>query len=143
MAGGCKARPMAGPTEKPLVFNMIHGISSYVTVSARVTTSWFNQVLDAGIEIVELFCARQSIDYRNQSQIAEFGHWFRDAPLKVRSVHSPLYSDDCWGGTGPRATINLASTDRYVRRDSVDEVKRALEIAEYIPFQSENSSVMV
>ena len=33
----------------------------------------------AGISAVEIFCARQHLDYPNRSQIAELGHWFRDS----------------------------------------------------------------
>ena len=114
---------------------MKHGISSFVAMNHRLTTAWLDRVWEAGIPLVELFCARQSVDYRNPSQISELGHWFRDAELKLYSIHAPLYRDDCNGRTGPGSAVNIADPDRYRRRDNVDEVKRALEIAESIPFR--------
>jgi sugar phosphate isomerase/epimerase len=46
-----------------------------------------------------------------------------------------MYSDDCWGRTGPNSIINIAEPDKTRRRDSVDEIKRALEISESIAFR--------
>jgi sugar phosphate isomerase/epimerase len=45
-----------------------------------------------------------------------------------------LYSDYEWGRTGS-PPVNIASTDRAHRIDAMDEIKRALEIAEQIPFR--------
>ena len=112
---------------------MVHGLSSYLNSNHHLTTAWLDKVARAGVEVVELFCARQSLDYRNPAQIAELGYWFRDSPLRPHSLHLPLYSDDCGGRTGPQASINICHTERDRRRDSVDEIKRALEIAEQVP----------
>ena len=61
---------------------------------------------DAGIPLVEIFCARQHFDYRDKAQIGELKHWFHDSRLKVHSLHSPMFSDDVWGRTGPDAVMN-------------------------------------
>jgi sugar phosphate isomerase/epimerase len=114
---------------------MEHALSSHVIVNHRLTVVWLDRVLEAGIPLVELFCARQSFDYRDRAQIGELGHWFRDSALKVHSLHAPMYNDDCWGRTGPGAVVNIAEPQRLARRASVDEVKRALEVAEVIPFR--------
>jgi len=45
-----------------------------------------------------------------------------------------LYSDYEWGRTGS-PPVNIASTDRAHRIDAMDEIKRALEVAEQIPFR--------
>jgi sugar phosphate isomerase/epimerase len=49
-------------------------------------------------------------------------------------VHAPLYSDYEWGRTGS-PPVNVAATDRAGRIEAMDEIKRALEIAEQIPFR--------
>ncbi|MCC6588305.1 MAG: sugar phosphate isomerase/epimerase [Bryobacterales bacterium] len=114
---------------------MERALSSHLVVNHRMTVAWLDRVLEAGVNLVEFFCARQSLDYRDHAQIGELGHWFRDCPLKLHSIHSPMYSDDCWGRTGPQSVINIADVNKMARRSSVDEIKRALEIAEVIPFR--------
>jgi sugar phosphate isomerase/epimerase len=96
---------------------------------------WLDRIWDAGIPKVEIFCARQHLDYRDKAQIRELGHWFRDAQLKVHSLHSPMYADDVWGRTGPNAVITITEPVKTRRVEMVDEIKRALEIAEEIPFR--------
>jgi len=89
----------------------------------------------AGIPAVEIFCARQHLDYRDQAQIGELAHWFHDSELELWSLHSPMYRDDCWGRSGPNSVITVTETVKPKRIAAVDEIKRALEIAEKIPFR--------
>jgi sugar phosphate isomerase/epimerase len=89
----------------------------------------------AGISAVEVFCAPQHLNYRDKSQIADLGHWFRDSALKLNSLHSPMYTDEIWGRSGPHAHINITSRVKADRMQSVDEIKRTLEIAEIVPFR--------
>jgi hypothetical protein len=110
-------------------------LSTHVCVNHRLTVAWLNRALQAGIPAVEIFCARQHLDYRDRGQITELGHWFRDARLKVHSLHSPMYTDDVWGKTGPNAVINICETSKPKRIQMTDEIKRALEVAESIPFR--------
>src|SRR5262249_53733876 len=101
----------------------------------RLTVAWLNKALQAGIPAVEIFFARQHLDYRNRSQIAELGHWFRDADLKLHSIHSPMYTDEIWGRSRPHARITITEPVKSKRLPMVDEIKRALDIAETIPFR--------
>ena len=110
-------------------------LSTHLFVRHRLTTIWLERVWDAGFPAVEIFCARQHIDYRDKAQIAELGHWFRDSPLELHSLHAPMYSDDVWGRSGPQAVINITETTKARRMAMVDEIKRALEIAEIVPFR--------
>jgi sugar phosphate isomerase/epimerase len=110
-------------------------LSTHLFVRHRLTSAWLDRVWDAGIPSVEIFCARQHIDYRNKAQIAELGYWFRDAQLTVRSLHAPMYTDEVWGRSGPHATIDITEPTKGKRIAMVDEIKRALEIAEQVPFR--------
>jgi sugar phosphate isomerase/epimerase len=110
-------------------------LSTHVAVNHRLTVAWLNRAMQAGIPAVEIFCARQHLDYRNRSQIAELGHWFRDAELKLHSIHAPMYNDEIWGRSGPHAVINICELSKANRMAMTDEIKRALEIAETIPFR--------
>lgn len=110
-------------------------ISTHVICNHRLTTAWLNRVESAGNQAVEIFCAPQHLDYRDKSQIGELGHWFRDSPLKLHSVHSPMYTDEIWGKSGPHTHINITDRAKADRIRWVDEIKRALEIAEVVPFR--------
>ena len=88
-----------------------------------------------GVSSVEIFCARQHLDFRDQAQINELGHWFRDSELKLHSLHSPMYSDDVWGRSGPNSYINITEPVKSKRLAMLDDIKRALDIADVIPFR--------
>jgi sugar phosphate isomerase/epimerase len=110
-------------------------LSTHVICNHRLTTAWLNRLDTANISGVEIFCAPQHLDYRNKSQIGELGHWFRDSPLKMHSLHSPMYTDEIWGRSGPQTHINITDRKKADRMQWVGEIKRALEIAEIVPFK--------
>lgn len=110
-------------------------LSTHLFVRHRLTTVWLERIWNAGFPSVEIFCARQHIDYRDQAQIKELGHWFRDSRLKMHSLHAPMYADDVWGRSGPQAIIDITATAKATRMRAVDEIKFALEIADIIPFR--------
>jgi len=114
---------------------MNHLLSTHLFVNHRLTSALLTRIQGLGIPAVEIFCARQHLDYRNKAQIAELGHWFRDSELKLHSLHSPMYNDEIWGRSGPHAVITLTEPVKSKRLLMVDEIKRALEIAEIIPFR--------
>jgi sugar phosphate isomerase/epimerase len=114
---------------------MNHVLSTHLYVNHRLTSALLSRIQQAGIPAVEIFCARQHLDYRDKAQITELGHWFRDSELKVHSLHSPMYNDEIWGRSGPHAVITITELVKGRRLEMVDEIKRALEIAEVIPYR--------
>lgn len=114
---------------------MQHALSTHLISDHRLTTVWLERIWDAGIPLVELFCARQHLDYRNRAQVSELGHFFRDSELKVHSVHAPIFTDEVWGRSGPHAVLTITEPVKTKRTAMVDELKRALELAEVIPFR--------
>jgi sugar phosphate isomerase/epimerase len=110
-------------------------LSTHLFVKHRLTTVWLERVANAGFPAVEIFCARQHLDYRDSAQISELGHWFRDSSLKLHSLHSPMYTDDVWGLSGPQSVIDITEPAKGKRITMVDEVKRAIEVAETVPFR--------
>ena len=89
---------------------MQRALSTHLFANHRLTTVWLERMWNAGIPLVEIFCARQHLDYRDKAQIAELGHWFRDAQLKLHSLHSPMYTDDV--GAGPDRSPSSPSPSR-------------------------------
>ncbi|MBI4892204.1 MAG: sugar phosphate isomerase/epimerase [Acidobacteria bacterium] len=114
---------------------MNRALSTHVLVSHRLNTVWLERIHSSGIPLVEIFCARQHFDYRDRSQVNELGYWFRDAQLQCHSLHAPMYNDDCWGRTGPSSVISITERSKPRRLECVDEIKRAIEVAEKIPFR--------
>ena len=114
---------------------MNHVLSTHLFVNHRLTASMLNKIEQAGISSVEIFCARQHLDYYNKEQVTELGHWFRDSQVKMHSMHAPMYTDEIWGRSGPHSVITITERVKGQRLKSVDEIKRALEIAEVIPFR--------
>jgi len=114
---------------------MNHVLSTHVFVNHRLTVAWLSRIQQAGIPAVEIFCARQHLDYRDKAQIGELGHWFRDSELKLHSLHAPMYTDEIWGRSGPHSVVTITEPVKAQRLKMVDEIKRALEIAETIPFR--------
>ena len=114
---------------------MDHVLSTHLCVQHRLTNAWLDRIWDAGIPAVEIFCARQHLDYRNQAQVNELGHWFRGAQLKLHALHMPMYSDEQWGRSSPNAALSITELSKPKRQEMTDEIKRALEVAEVIPFQ--------
>ena len=90
---------------------------------------------NAGISAVEIFCAPQHLNTTDRSQINDLGYWFRDSKLKLHSLHAPMFTDEVWGRSGPHTHINITDRNKAERIKWVGEIKRAIEVAETIPFR--------
>jgi sugar phosphate isomerase/epimerase len=114
---------------------MNHVLSTHLFVNHRLSGAMLSKIQQSGVSAVEVFCARQHLDYRNKAQVDELGHWFRDSDLKLHSLHSPMYTDEIWGRSGPHSVITITEQTKGRRLEMVDEIKRAIEVAEVIPFR--------
>src|SRR3984885_977502 len=114
---------------------MQKAVSTYLFVKERLPPGILDGLVRSGVQGIEIFAPRQHIDYANRkAHVKEIADWFRGSGIPLTSVHSPLYSDYEWGRAGA-APVNVASTDRGARIEAMDERKRALEMAEQIPFR--------
>jgi len=89
---------------------MNHFLSTHIFSNHRLTAVSLERIWQAGIPAVEIFFAKQHLDWTDQAQIAELGHFFRDTELKVHSVHSPIYTDDVWGVPDRTPSLRSPST---------------------------------
>jgi sugar phosphate isomerase/epimerase len=114
---------------------MQKAVSTYLYVKERLHPGLLDGLVRGGAQAIEIFAARQHLDYANRKQhVREIADWFRSTGIPLNSVHSPLYADYEFGRAGA-PPVNIASTDRAGRIEAMDEIKRALEIAEQIPFR--------
>ncbi|MCW5966176.1 MAG: sugar phosphate isomerase/epimerase [Bryobacterales bacterium] len=114
---------------------MRRALSTHLFVNHRLSTSTLQRILNAGIQRVEIFCARQHLDYHNPQQVQEVASYLGDSQLQVHSVHLPMFNDEHWGKGGPGSIVDIASPSKPRRIAAVDEVKRALDLADAFPFR--------
>lgn len=114
---------------------MLHCLSTHLFLKERLHPGLLDQVARSRAEAVEIFAARQHYDYTSREHIQELAAWFRSHPLKPWSLHAPLFPDREMGRAGAPA-VNLLHPEKSRRIDAMDEIKRALETAESIPFEN-------
>ena len=114
---------------------MLKAMSTYVYVRERLHPGLLDGLVRGGAEAIEIFAARGHFDYANRRQhVLEIANWFKSTGKTLNSVHAPMFSDYEWG-KGGNPPLNIASPDRSQRIAAMDEIKRAIEIAEQIPFR--------
>lgn len=113
---------------------MLKVISTHVFLRSRLHPGLLDTLARTGAEGIELFASRFHFDYTNPESLREIGDWFRSSGTPLFSMHAPLYSDHD-SGRGGEPSVNLVHADKSRRIDGMDEVKRALETAEQIPFK--------
>lgn len=109
-------------------------ISTYVYVNQKLSTALLDEIAAAGIGGIEIYCDRAHFDYRSPEMVRTLAGWVKDHSLKIHSLHSPM-SRDLSPKRESGVPISISDTERLRRLDAVDEVKRALEVAEQVPFQ--------
>jgi len=109
-------------------------LSTYLYIQHRLTAAVLADIFRAGIPAVELWCRRSHFDYRSPEVVREVSEWLRDHPLRVHSLHAPTERDFA-PGRESGSPISIADPERVRRLDAVDEMKRALDVAEQIPFR--------
>jgi sugar phosphate isomerase/epimerase len=92
------------------------------------------EIAAAGFSGVEVFCAPQHFSYRDSQAIRELGDALGEHRLRLHSLHSPT-ERDLAPGRESGVPISICDPERIRRLDAVDEIKRALDVAERIPFQ--------
>lgn len=112
---------------------MLYAASTYVYVRQRLHPGLLDGLARAGVQAFEIFCARGHFDYHNRAHIREIADWFKSSGGKLHSMHSPMFYEDVWGGL--MTPINLCEIERKRQIEAMDEIKRALEVAETVPFK--------
>ncbi len=111
---------------------MIAGLSTYVFLQQRLQTGLLDAMRQGGAQTIEVFAARHHFDYGDRSTVREIADWFRSNDIAA-TLHQPLYTDPQWS-RHVAPTVNLIDVEKSRRIDAMDEIKRALESAEQVPF---------
>ncbi len=113
---------------------MLRVLSTHLFLNQRLHPGLLELAGRSGVEAVEIFAARQHFDYTSREHVRELGGWFASNPLQVFSLHAPMWPDREMGRAGAPA-VNVIHPEKARRIDAMDEIKRALETAEHIPFR--------
>ncbi len=116
---------------------MAFGISSHLFFSERLAPATLDLLRDAGAEVIEVFASRHHFDYANRGAVREIATWFRANPVAA-TMHMPIFTEaeETQWSRHTEPTLNLVSRAKGERIAAMDEVKRALEAAEQVPFRS-------
>jgi sugar phosphate isomerase/epimerase len=113
---------------------MQSGISTHVFLSQRLNTGLLDALHRSGARTIEIFAARHHLDYTDRAVVREFAAWFSDNGVGA-TLHQPIYTreqSENWS-RHVSPTLSLIAPEKANRIDAMDEVKRALELAEQIP----------
>ncbi len=116
---------------------MAFGISSHLFFPDRLNPALLDTLHHAGAEVIEVFASRHHFDYADRNAVREMAHWFRANPVAA-SMHMPIFTEveESQWSRHTEPTLNLVSRAKGERIAAMDEVKRALEAAEQVPFRS-------
>jgi sugar phosphate isomerase/epimerase len=109
-------------------------LSTYVFVNHKLTAALVGEAARAGVSAIELFCSRRHFDYRSADDARELASWLAGHNLALHSIHSPTTRDfHLMRESG--APLSISDPERIRRQEAVDEIKRALDLVEQIPFR--------
>jgi sugar phosphate isomerase/epimerase len=108
-------------------------LSTYIFVSRKLTRDLISQIGDVGFQGVEIFCSRSHFDYTSRAEIQNIAGALSDAKLKLASLHAPTSRDLSATREGGQP-LSICEVERVRRIEAMDELKRAIDVAEELPF---------
>jgi sugar phosphate isomerase/epimerase len=109
-------------------------LSTYRYVHQPLGPALLSEIVHAGIHEIEVFCAPSHFSYHEPQAVREYASALNEHGIRVHAFHSPT-ERDLAPGRESGVPISICDPERIRRLDAVDEVKRALEVAERIPFR--------
>jgi sugar phosphate isomerase/epimerase len=109
-------------------------LSTYRYIKQPLAPAVLAEIAQSGIKNLEVFCAPVHFVYRSPQGLREFAGALQDYSLTLHSLHAPT-ERELSPGRESGVPISICDPERIRRVDAVDEVKRALEVAERIPFR--------
>jgi sugar phosphate isomerase/epimerase len=114
---------------------MLRVLSTHLFLQHRLHPGLLDLAARSGAQAIEIFAARQHFDYGDRNEVMELADWFRSNTLQPFSMHAPLFPDREMGRAGAPG-VNIIHPEKSRRIAAMDEIKRALEVAEHVPLKS-------
>jgi sugar phosphate isomerase/epimerase len=108
-------------------------LSTYLFVSRKLTRELLGQISAAGFQGVEIFCSRAHFDYNTKTEVREIACALADHRLTLSSLHAPTSRDLSATREGGQP-LSICEVERVRRVEAMDELKRAIDVAEDLPF---------
>jgi sugar phosphate isomerase/epimerase len=109
-------------------------LSTYLFVRRKLSATIIEAAAHANFTAIEVFCARGHFDYQSAAEARALGSALDAHGLALHALHAPTQRDQ-----GPSresgSPISISDPERVRRLDAVDEIKRALDVAECVPFR--------
>jgi sugar phosphate isomerase/epimerase len=108
-------------------------LSTYLFISRKLTPELLGQISAAGFQGVEIFCSRGHFDYTAKIEVQAMASALAKNGLSLASLHAPTSRDMSpmrEGGT----PLSICEVERVRRIEAMDEFKRAIDVAEELPF---------
>jgi len=109
-------------------------LSTYLFVNRKLTAALVGESANAGFSAIELFCSRGHFDYRSDDDARELASWLSGNNLTLNSIHSPT-NRDFHLSRESAIPLSISDPERLRRQEAVDEIKRALDLVEHVPFR--------
>jgi len=109
-------------------------LSTYPLVTRKLTPELLGQIAQAGFTAIEIFLSRAHFDYTAKAEIRAMASALEAHRLKLLSAHAPSsreLSPNREGG----APLSICEVERVRRIDAMDELKRAVDVAEDLTFE--------
>ena len=108
-------------------------LSTYLFISRKLTPELMGQIAGAGFEGVEIFCSRGHFDYTSKTEIQVMGQVLSGNKLFLSSLHAPS-SKDLSATREGGSPLSICEVERVRRIEAMDEFKRAIDVAEELPY---------
>jgi sugar phosphate isomerase/epimerase len=109
-------------------------LSTYLSVSRKLTPEFLGEVAEHGFPAVEIFCSRAHFDYASKQEIQTLAGMLRRHGLELASLHAPT-SKDTSAMRESGIPLSVCEVERVRRVEAMDEFKRAIDVAEELPYQ--------
>jgi sugar phosphate isomerase/epimerase len=116
------------------IVTMQRVLSTYLFINRKLTAELIGEAARAGASAIELFCSRGHFDYRSGDEARDLASWLAGNNLVLHSIHSPT-NRDFQLSRESGAPLSISDPERMRRQEAVDEIKRALDLVESVPFR--------
>src|SRR5215475_2819211 len=108
-------------------------LSTYLSISRKLTPDFLSQVAENGFSAIEVFCSRAHFDYSSKPEIQTLKGMLEHHKLQLASLHAPT-SKDASAMRESGIPLSVCEVERVRRIEAMDEFKRAIDVAEELPF---------
>jgi sugar phosphate isomerase/epimerase len=98
-----------------------------------LTPELLGQIAEAGFKGVEIFCSRAHFDYTAKTEVQAMAVALANHGLVLSSLHAPA-SRDLSSTRESGTPLSICEVERVRRIEAMDELKRAIDVAEELPF---------